>query len=122
MITPDTLAYATAGVAWQRIKIMANCDAVNGPVCAQTVAPGDPTGYFETRETTLSGWTVGAGVETVLYGAWTGRIEYRYSQFDDFKHIFLTAMDCQCGGHVDTDISLATHTLTAGLAFKFVGP
>ncbi len=114
LITPDTLAYITGGAAWQRIKATATCDAsVPLPgVCAfESVT--------DTQSKTLGGWTLGAGIETALWGYWTGRIEYRYSQFRDFNHLFLPT-DC-CDGNVDTTIKLATHTFSAGVAYRFSG-
>lgn len=114
LITPDTLVYLTGGAAWQRIKVQATCDA-NFPIVCGTSSLSD------TQTDTLTGWTFGGGIESVLAGAWTGRIEYRYAQYGDFNHLFLPAPGCLCDGNVDTTISLATHTFTAGLAYKFGG-
>jgi outer membrane immunogenic protein len=114
LITPDTLAYLTGGAAWQHIKATATCDAsVPLPnACLFTSAS-------ETQSKTLTGWTLGAGVETTLGQYWTGRIEYRYADFSNFNHLFLPLPFGD--GNLDTTIKLATHTFTAGLAFKFGG-
>jgi outer membrane immunogenic protein len=114
LITPDTLAYVTGGAAWQRITATATCDA-------NVLTPGVCVigSRSDTQHKTLTGWTLGAGVEAVLAGAWSGRIEYRYAQYKDFSHLFIPT-DC-CDGNLNTTISLATHTFIAGLAYKFGG-
>jgi outer membrane immunogenic protein len=115
LITPDTLVYLTGGAAWQRIKAQATCDA-SFPIVCVTASQSD------TQSDTLTGWTFGGGIESVLAGAWTGRIEYRYAQFGDFNHVFLPAPGCLCEGNVDATIgNLATHTFIAGIAYKFGG-
>ena len=114
LITPDTLVYLTGGAAWQRIKAQATCDA-SFPIVCLTASQSD------TQTKTLTGWTFGGGIESVLAGAWTGRIEYRYAQYGDFNHLFIPMPGCLCDGNVDTTISLATHTFTAGIAYKFGG-
>lgn len=114
LVTPDTLVYLTGGAAWQRIKAQATCDAALSPVCSTT-------SLVDTKSDTLTGWTLGAGVESALTGGWTGRIEYRYSQYGDFNHLFFPLPGCLCEGNLDTTISLATHTFIAGIAYKLGG-
>lgn len=114
LITPDTLAYLTGGAAWQRITATATCDA-------NVAVPGvcGIASRSDTQTKTLAGWTLGGGIETVLAGAWSGRIEYRYAQFSDFNHLFIPT-NC-CDGNLNTTISLSTHTFIAGLAYKLGG-
>ena len=56
-----------------------------------------------------------------LAGGWTGRIEYRYSQYGDFNHLFIPVTGCFCDGNLDTTIRLSTHTFLAGIAHKLGG-
>lgn len=114
LITADTLAYITGGAAWQRISATATCDST-------VVFPGvcGLASRTDTQTRILAGWTFGGGIEAVLTGAWTGRIEYRYAQFSDFNHLFIPT-DC-CDGNLDTTISLSTHTFVAGIAYKLGG-
>ena len=114
LITPDTLAYLTGGASWQRVTATATCDA-------NTFAPGVCViaSRSDTQSKTLSGWTLGAGLESVLSGAWTGRIEYRYAKYSDFNALLIPT-NC-CDGNLNTTISLATHTFIAGIAYKFGG-
>lgn len=114
LITPDTLAYLTGGVSWQRVKATATCDAT-------TFFPGICVldSRSDTQSKTLTGWTLGAGLESVIAGAWTGRIEYRYAQYNDFNALLIPT-NC-CDGNLDTTISLSTHTFIAGIAYKIGG-
>jgi outer membrane immunogenic protein len=56
------LLYATGGGAWVHLKENLN----------------DARGNFARSEKTLSGYTVGGGIETVLWGNWTSKTEYLY--------------------------------------------
>ncbi|MFZ5692541.1 MAG: outer membrane beta-barrel protein [Pseudomonadota bacterium] len=114
LITPDTLVYLTGGAAWQRIKAQTTCDATLSPVCSTN-------SLIDTKSDTLTGWTLGAGVESALTGGWTARIEYRYSQYGDFNHLFFPLPGCLCEGNLDTSISLSTHTFIAGIAYRLGG-
>lgn len=64
------LPYVTAGWAYGRAQI-------DG-----TATTGIVTRNFKNEET-LSGWTVGAGVEWVFYGNWSAKIEYLYINLGD---------------------------------------
>jgi outer membrane immunogenic protein len=68
-VNNDTLFYATAGGAYGRVD--------------QTVsatAQGSGTGTFSSATTSQNkfGFAVGGGVETALWGGWSGKIEYLY--------------------------------------------
>jgi outer membrane immunogenic protein len=68
---------------------------------------GGGAALFGTASTTLSGWTVGPGIETVITGGWTTRLEYRYSQYEQKQ---ITA---------GVTAQPSTHTIRLGLAYKF---
>jgi outer membrane immunogenic protein len=59
--TGPALLYATGGGAWVNTK-----DTFIGPAGAVSSSK------------TLSGWTVGGGIETVLWGNWSSKTEYLY--------------------------------------------
>ncbi len=70
-ITPwdRTLLYVTGGWAVARYNLMGGPDAP---------APGLPCCGFNANP---SGWTAGVGLEYAIDANWTGRIEYRHSDF-----------------------------------------
>lgn len=92
--TPATLLYAAAGYAGQNITSTATAFAGGGSA-------------FASQDNTFHGWTVGPGVETVVTGGWTTRLEYRYSQFQQQQILS------------GVGIQPETHTIRAGLAYKF---
>ncbi|MBS9720611.1 porin family protein [Tianweitania sp. BSSL-BM11] len=82
-----TLVYATGGLAITNAYI-------------------DGLGIDESE--TLTGWTVGGGVEHAFTNNWTARVEYRYSDYgsEDF-------------GLGLGDFDIDEHTVRAGLSYKF---
>jgi outer membrane immunogenic protein len=58
----------------------------------------------------LLGWTAGAGVEAMLTGNLTARVEYRYTDYEDKTF----TVD---GADIDADLN--TNSVRAGVAFKF---
>jgi outer membrane immunogenic protein len=68
---PNTLIYATGGVAYGQVKDSAivNLAAAGGAVTAQAVA---------TFKDVKAGWTVGAGIEGALGNGWSAKLEYLY--------------------------------------------
>lgn len=61
-------------------------------------------------ETTLWGWTAGAGTEALITENITARVEYRYTDYED-KTFTL--------GGGDADGGLNTHSVRAGVGVKF---
>jgi len=69
------------------------------------------TGNIETR----TGWTVGVGVEFLLYGPWSARVEYDYLVFGP-QSLNLTIPNL---GIVPNGSTLNMQTLTAGINYRF---
>lgn len=98
--TGPALLYVTAGGAWVNVRDSWQGDNFNlfGPAVSNTK--------------TLSGYTVGGGIETALAGNWTSRTEYLYvdvgngdtlvssaSMVVDHKfHLFRSALSYRFGG------------------------
>ena len=74
LLTPSTLAYATGGAAWQHDEVTSTC--VTSICSGNGLAPA-----VVTNSTTRTGWTVGGGIETVLWGNWLARAEYRFADY-----------------------------------------
>jgi outer membrane immunogenic protein len=110
LIVPTWLIYATAGVAWQQVNINATCNGslFNTSWC---VAPRN-----ETSSTLRTGWTVGGGIETLLWNNWLLRAEYRYADYGSISHTFFAGTGID---EVTTLLSLKTNTALVGLGYKF---
>lgn len=85
------LVYGLAGAAWTEVTSQ------------YTGAPD--------ASDTVYGWTVGAGVQTQFGNQLSGRMEYRYTDYDD--------ANVTCSSCGPTSVELDTHTLTVGVAMHF---
>jgi len=75
LASPTWLFYVTGGLAYGGIKSTETL----------TVAGlGTVTGFSTTR----AGWTIGGGVEGVISGPWTAKLEYLYMDFGTFNNTF----------------------------------
>jgi len=98
------MIYATGGVAW------ANFEAAAALV-------GTP--FIVSADKTLTGWTVGGGVEWAFTPNWSLGVEYRFSQFDrdDFGlgSFLLGPVTFPLGVRAE----LETHEVTARVNYRF---
>jgi outer membrane immunogenic protein len=111
MITPFALLYGTARLAIQRIDVTMNCTAA-GFCGFNGIVP-----FTSSVSRTLTGWTIGGGVEIPFARNWIARLDYRYSDYGSFTHTFGTPATLA----VTTDIPIRTHTTTVGFAYRFGG-
>jgi outer membrane immunogenic protein len=99
------LFYAIGGAAWAQ-----------GNSTLTFVSPaGGFVGSFG-RNTDLSGWDVGGGVEYAFTPNWVGRVEYRYYDFGDFNVSPLVATFTPIREHT------TVNTVRVGLAYLFSAP
>ena len=100
--TPSTLLYVKGG--YTNTSIEANYET-----------SGDAFEF----DTNADGWRLGAGIEQVFGPNMYGKLEYRYSNYNnlDFSDDFeLDTFDAE---NFDTDINLDRHQIMAGLGFRF---
>ncbi len=119
LVTQAVLLYGTGGIAWQDVRTSGFCQhSLADPVC--TLSPGDPFD-FQSNSKTLTGWTVGAGIEARLSGNWLIRGEYRYAKFGSFDALlpFSAAGAALGSDFVRYNLSFNTQVVTVGLAYKF---
>ena len=90
------LPYVTAGVAWTRVGLS---------------YPGAPSPFSSVKKKTLTGWTVGAGLEVKVDKNVNVRIQYRYSNYgkETIKHGTLNS----------TLKDFKTHSIRAGISYSF---
>jgi outer membrane immunogenic protein len=119
LIDPAVLLYGTAGASWIHVETTSNCStllAADGR-CAVGGFPGLSPANITDSQNKL-GYTVGAGIETMLWPNWIARAEYRFADYGKFSNTDIrnAATGTQT---VAYDTSLRTHTATFGLAYKF---
>jgi outer membrane immunogenic protein len=132
LASPTALLYATGGIAWLHLEAISNCATSLDPVTANC-APGN---FFDgtlapaaiSNSQTLTGWTIGGGVEVMLAPHWLARAEYRFA---DFGTATFTDVRINSGGAIGVPTSEAsplsisyslrevTQIATIGLAYKF---
>jgi outer membrane immunogenic protein len=88
------LYYATGGVAFGHVA----------------------TPPLDTRNGWRTGWTVGAGVERIVYGNWSTRLEYRYT---DLGRVSSTNPAALVDIGATDDNKLTIHAVRAGLSYRF---
>src|SRR5262245_43366077 len=71
---PAVMPYVTGGLAYGGIK-------TSGTLSGVTVGGLPTSTTFGPNRVTRTGWTVGAGIEALLGGGWTVRLEYLYLDF-----------------------------------------
>jgi outer membrane immunogenic protein len=111
LITPTWLLYATGGIAWQQANLNATCNGGLGVNPSWCVAVRN-----ETFSTTMTGWTIGAGAEALLWSNWLLRAEYRYADYGNISHTFFAGSNAD---EVQMYQSLKINTALIGLAYKF---
>ncbi|HKM56290.1 MAG TPA: outer membrane beta-barrel protein, partial [Isosphaeraceae bacterium] len=101
-IVNDSLWYVTGGAAWATVEDnLAFANSFN-PASAATstgfpsaFVAGTPVASFSH---TKSGWTLGAGVETRLWGGWSAKLEYLYVDLGTVTDAFTIAGNPLFGG------------------------
>jgi outer membrane immunogenic protein len=104
---PSVLLYATGGAAWLNVDASASCDGTLPSWCILNRG--------QTNSKTLTGWTVGAGVEWMFAPSWIARGEYRYSDYGSHDTIFFPGTVDQ----VNASIDVRTHTAYFGISYLF---
>jgi len=109
LATPQVLFYATGGLAYGEV----NTSAVIG-----AGAFG-----FNAHDTRV-GYTVGAGVEGVIAGNWTAKLEYLYMDLGRTSGSFLTTIPALGGGVLSYSYSsrITDNIVRVGVNYKFSGP
>lgn len=116
LLTPATLVYATGGVAFQHVDVNLVC--VSGACAFSGRSPN-----LISQSATRTGWTLGGGIETALWGNWLLRGEYRYADFGATPFSFTSTRTGGAAVTVDNfDVKLRTHTASVGLAYRFGEP
>ncbi len=93
------------GYAWDRFLPYVTGGAAFGDIKASR------NGFAGSSDTN-AGWTVGVGVEGVIAGNWTAKLEYLYADIGD-----TTCAAASCG--TATNVDLQMNIVRAGLNYRF---
>lgn len=106
LVDPKVLLYATGGLAYGEVRTSETVGIV-------------PTAFSST--TTNVGWTVGAGVEGVLGGSWTAKLEYLYVDLGKASGTYITPSTAFGGGFLTSSYSsrITDNVLRVGVNYKF---
>jgi len=95
----NMLFYGTGGWAYGHF------DFGGGPAWAPVT-----NGYSKT----MSGWTIGAGMEMMFTQNWIGRLEYRYTDFGTANGAVAPTYS-----FVNMPVDVSTNAIRAGISYKF---
>jgi len=121
-INPTTFAYLTGGLAYGEIRVTNNVSGTSlvGPqgVNGVTLVPG---GGSLSNSTIKLGWTIGCGIETVISGNWTGKIEYLYVDLGTVSGSLATNIVTPAGNNLIVGYSshVTDNILRAGVNYQF---
>lgn len=115
LVSPQTLLFATGGLAVGRVKGSTSI----------TPEPCDNNAYCSSGSgsDTRWGWTIGGGVEHAIGGSWTLKLEYLYYDLGSFSYTAneispaFPAIQGMPNAKVETDVT--GQILRAGVNFRF---
>jgi outer membrane immunogenic protein len=93
------------GYSWDRFMPYVTGGAAFGDIDAKR------TGFAGASDTNV-GWTLGGGIEGVIAGRWTGKVEYLYADIGN-----TTCGAAACG--TATNVDLRMNILRAGVNYRF---
>jgi outer membrane immunogenic protein len=102
VLTGNTLWYGTGGFAWGTVKDSYTFIGSANPLIFPTLQPGPFLPSAASFSSTRTGWTVGGGVETKLWGGWSAKLEYLYADLGRFTHTLPIAINPAFGAGFNT--------------------
>jgi outer membrane immunogenic protein len=119
------LAYVTGGLAYGEISATNAVSGTNitGQNGTNTVILTPVAASFSTRST-RTGWTIGAGLEGMIGGNWTAKIEYLYIDLGDISGSFVTPITAPSGAPVTVRYTshITDNIVRVGINYRFGGP
>jgi outer membrane immunogenic protein len=108
LVTPKVLLYATGGLAYGDVNT------------SETIGVA---GFGFSNTDTRVGYTVGAGIEGMIGGNWTAKLEYLYVDLGRTSGSFATTIPALGGGTLTSFYSsrITDNVLRVGLNYKFTG-
>jgi len=124
-ITPTILAYVTGGLAYGQVGTTNTVSGINivGPQGTNGSINVPVAGSFS-NSTFKAGWTLGVGVEGVISGNWTAKLEYLYIDLGNVSGSFVTPIVAPSGAFVTSSYSshITDNILRVGVNYRWGGP
>ena len=120
--------YVTGGLAWGTVKENDSfAGSANTTIFPAVLQPGPLLPGAASFSTTRMGWTVGAGVETMIAGGWSAKLEYLYVDLGSISNTLPIPINPAFGPAFTTGgVAIATNTsrvteniLRFGLNYRF---
>ena len=107
-----TLWYLTGGLAWGTVKENDSfIGSANPTIFPAALQPGPFLSSAASVSTTRIGWTLGAGVETMIVGGWSAKLEYLYVDLGSISNTVPIAINPAFGPAFTTGgVASATNT------------
>jgi outer membrane immunogenic protein len=125
-LTPTVLVYATGGLAYGEVKSSDTIAGINlvGVNGTNSIPTAVPVAASVSNSTTNVGWTLGAGVEGVISGNWTAKLEYLYIDLGDVSGTLLSTVVSPSGGFVTKSYNshITDNILRVGVNYRWGGP
>jgi outer membrane immunogenic protein len=104
LVSPTVLLYATGGLAYGQVN------------SSETVGTFVPSAF--SNSITNVGWTVGAGIEGVISGNWTAKLEYLYVDLGTVSSSYTLPST----NVISYSSHITDNVLRVGVNYKFGGP
>jgi outer membrane immunogenic protein len=127
-IAPTFLAYVTGGLAYGDVK---TTNTVSGTNITNPGGQGvnggtilTPVSAAFSNSSVRAGWTVGVGIEGVISGNWTAKLEYLYIDLGNVSGSFITPVVGPSGGFLTSSYNshITDNILRVGVNYRFNGP
>jgi outer membrane immunogenic protein len=125
-----TLWYVTGGLAWGTVKeTVAFAGSANTTIFPAALQPGPFLPGVASFSSDRTGWTLGAGVETMIAGGWSAKLEYLYVDLGEISNTLPIAINPAFGPAFNAGgVASATNTsrvidniVRVGLNYRFGG-
>jgi outer membrane immunogenic protein len=114
--TGEWLWYVTGGAAWGDVKSNLTLSIASVPGLGNPLIPGTTIASFSHDQ---PGWTVGAGIETRLWGGFTAKLEYLYLDLGSYTDTFTIPAAAPGATLATTSTSHFTdHIIRVGLNYR----
>jgi outer membrane immunogenic protein len=125
-ITPTILPYVTGGLAYGSVKGTDTVTGTNlvGPQGVNTPPAFVPVSATFGNSSLRAGWTLGAGIEGVISGNWTAKLEYLYIDLGNVSGSIVTPIVAPSGNFVTASYNshVTDNVLRVGVNYRWGGP